>query len=37
MRVQMEKKIEERKMLGPHFRERRRERESEKKGIEEKE
>ena len=37
MRVQIEKKMEERKILGPELRERRRERELEKKEIEEKE
>ena len=35
MRLQIEKKTEERKILGPDLRERRRERESEKKEIEE--
>ena len=37
MKLQIEKKTEERKILGPELRERRRERESEKKEIEEKE
>ena len=37
MRLQIEKKAEERKILGPELRGRRRERESEKKEIEEKE
>ena len=37
MRLQIEKKTEERKILRPELRERRRERESEKKELEEKE
>ena len=37
MRVQIEKKIEERKKIGLELRERRRKRESEKKEIEKKE